>query len=59
MGRKKRHSRKCFDYQDVFYLPGDKFSATNAARHTIHLESGTTPINTRPYRLPESQKDDR
>ena len=39
-------------------MPGDKLSATNAARHTIHLEPGTTPINTRPYRLPESQKDE-
>jgi hypothetical protein len=48
----------CFDYQDVFYLPGDKLSSTNAARHTIHLEPGTTPINTRPYRLPESQKNE-
>jgi hypothetical protein len=48
----------CFDYQDVFYLPGDKLSSTDAARHTIHLEPGTTPINTRPYRLPESQKNE-
>jgi len=24
----------CFDYQDVFYLPGDKLSCTNAAKHT-------------------------
>jgi hypothetical protein len=25
-------------------------------RNTIHLKPGTTPINTRPYRLPESQR---
>jgi hypothetical protein len=36
----------CFEYQDVFYLPGDKLSCTNAARHTIRLEPGVTPINT-------------
>jgi hypothetical protein len=48
-----------FEYQDVFYLPGDKLSCTNAAKHTIQLEPGVTPINTRPYRLPESQKEDR
>ena len=48
----------CFDYQDVFYLPGDRLSATNAARHTIQLEPGVSPINTRPYRLPESQKEE-
>ena len=43
-----------FEY--VFYLPGDKLSCTNAARNSIQLEYGVTPINTRPYRLPESQK---
>ena len=48
----------CFEYQDVFYLPGDKLSCTIAARHTIPLEPGATPINTRPYRLPESQKEE-
>jgi len=25
-------------------------------KHNIHLEPGTIPINTRPYRLPESQR---
>jgi hypothetical protein len=48
----------CFEYQDVFCLPGDKLSCTNAARHTIQLEPGVTPINTRPYRLPESHKEE-
>jgi len=47
-----------FEYQDVFYLLGDKLSCTNAARHTIQLEPGVTPVNTRPYRLPESQKEE-
>jgi hypothetical protein len=46
----------CLDYPDIFYLPGDKLSSTNAARHSIPLVPGTTPINTRPYRLPEAQK---
>ena len=48
----------CFDYQDVFYLPGDRLSSTNAIRHSIPLEPGVAPINTRPYRLPESQKEE-
>ena len=30
----------CFDYQDVFYLPGDRLSSTSAFTHTITLESG-------------------
>ena len=46
----------CVDYQDVLYLPGDKLSSTDAARHSINVEPGIEPINTRPYRLPETQK---
>jgi hypothetical protein len=46
----------CSDYQDIFYLPGDKFSSTGAALHSISVEPGTEPINTRSYRLPETQK---
>lgn len=46
----------CFDYQDVFFLPGDRLSSTPTVKHAINLEPGTTPINTRPYRLPESQR---
>jgi hypothetical protein len=46
----------CFDYQDVFFLQGDRLSSTTAAKYTIRLEPGTVPLNTRPYRLPESQK---
>jgi len=55
---KKSLHELCFAYQDVFFLPGDKLSCKNAARHTIQLEPGLTPINTRPYRLPESQKEE-
>ena len=25
----------CLDYQDIFYLPGDKLSSTGAARHSV------------------------
>jgi hypothetical protein len=46
----------CFDYQDVFFLPGDSLSCTSAVKYAIHLEPGTVPINTRPNRLPESQR---
>ena len=46
----------CFEYADIFYLPGDKLSSTGAAQHVINIEAGTQPINTRPYRLPEAQK---
>ena len=36
----------CVENHDVFYLPGDKLSCTNAARHSIQLEPGVTPNNT-------------
>jgi len=48
----------CFEYQDVFYLPGDKLSCTNAAKLNIQVEPGVTPINTPPYLLSESQKEE-
>jgi hypothetical protein len=46
----------CFNYQHVFFLPGDRLSCTSAVKPTIHLKPGTVPINTRLYRLPESQR---
>jgi len=46
----------CLDYQDISYLPGDKLSSTDAARLEKNVEPGAEPINTRPYRLPETQK---
>jgi hypothetical protein len=46
----------CFENQDMFLLPGDLLSCTSAAEHMIHLEPEPVPINTRPYRLPESQR---
>jgi len=32
----------CVEYQYVLYLPGDKVSCTNAARHSIQLEHAVT-----------------
>jgi hypothetical protein len=43
-------SGTCSDFSDIFYLPGDKLSSTGAAQHSIKVEPGTEPINTRPYR---------
>jgi len=55
---KKALREPCFAYQDVLFLPGGKLSCTNAARHTIQLEPGVTPINTPPYRLSDSQNEE-
>jgi hypothetical protein len=46
----------CSDFSDIFYLPGNKLSSTGAVQHSINVEAGMHPINTRPYRLPEAQK---
>lgn len=48
----------CYEFQDIFHLPGDKLSYTNAIKHSIVVEPGTQPINSRPYRLPETQKEE-
>jgi hypothetical protein len=32
------------NYQDIFYLPGDKLGSTDTARHSISVEPGTEPI---------------
>jgi hypothetical protein len=48
--------KTCRDYHVIFYLPGDKLSCTKATKHSINVIPGTSPINTKPYRLPEAQK---
>jgi hypothetical protein len=53
---KKVIENACRDYQDIFYLNVDKLSCTNAIKHAINVVPGTSPMNTRPYRLPEAQK---
>ena len=46
----------CAKFPDVFYLPGDKLGYTNMGEQKIHLKENITPVYTKPYRLPYSQK---
>jgi hypothetical protein len=46
----------CKGYQDIFYLQGDRLSCMTTVKHSINVVPGTSPVYTRPYRLPESQK---
>lgn len=46
----------CEKFSEVFYLEGDPLKHTDVIRHKIELKPGTTPIFTRQYRIPESQK---
>jgi hypothetical protein len=51
--------RICEEYNDVFYLPGDKLTFTTATEHAIPTPSieSTRGINIKPYRVPEIHKE--
>lgn len=46
----------CAKYPDIFHLPGDKLCTTPIYEQNIDLKPHTSPIYTKPYRLPYSQK---
>ena len=48
----------CDEFNDLFHLPNDKLSATNATTFTIPLMENTTPMKVKPYRLPHSQNEE-
>ena len=48
----------CAKFPDVFQLPGDKLTTTKSYEQTINLKPNTSPVYTKPYRLPHSQKEE-
>ena len=52
-GEERKSLSRC-----IFFLHGDRLSCTDTVKHAIPLETGTVPINTRLYRLPDSQKEE-
>jgi hypothetical protein len=48
--------KTCAAYQNIFHLPGEMLTSTAAVRHEIRIEPGVEPVNVKPYRLPETQK---
>lgn len=48
----------CREYHDIFHLEGDKLPFSDVISHTIPLKQDQTPINQRPYRLPEVYKEE-
>ena len=48
--------KTCADYHDIFHLQGEILTSTTAIRHEIRIEPGVKPVNVKPYRLPEAQK---
>lgn len=58
LNRKEEEALKeiLIEYNKIFYLDGDTLSHTSAITHKIDLIPGTKPINSKPYRLPMSQR---
>ena len=53
----RQHVEKtCAAYQDIFHLPGEMLTSTAAVRHETRTEPRVEPVNVKPYRLPETQK---
>lgn len=48
----------CTDYNDVFFIEGDKLAYTDVTQHRIKLHPDTRPINTKQYRLPYLQREE-
>ena len=48
--------RICEEYCDTFHLEGEPLSYTTAVEHTINTRTDASPVNVRPYRLPEKHK---
>lgn len=48
----------CQQYQDLFFLPNDNLSCTEAIRHNIRIPETQPPINIRPYRLPQIHREE-
>lgn len=46
----------CAKYPDIFHLPGDTLTTTPIYEQNIDLKPHSSPIYTKPYRLPHAQK---
>lgn len=55
---KEEMFKLCEKFNEAFQLEGDPLRHTDVINHEIDLKPGTTPIFTRQYRIPESQKEE-
>lgn len=46
----------CREFNDIFYLSGDKLTTTNAIQHNINLIPHSKIVHKKPYRFPEAVK---
>lgn len=48
----------CRNFNDIFYLDGDRLSTISSDHHTITLIPNSKPIHVKPYRLPNAIKNE-
>lgn len=53
---KKQIQIICAKYADIFFLEGDKLGTANIVAQSITVKPNTTPVYVKPYRLPQSSK---
>lgn len=53
---KNEMEKLCKNFVTAFFIEGDSLKHTDVIKHKIDLKPGTLPMNTRQYRIPESQK---
>lgn len=46
----------CHEYSDIFFLDGDKVTATSAVTLEIGTSDTVPPMNGKPYRLPQRHR---
>lgn len=46
----------CWNYQDIFHLPGDKLTFTNITKFKLPLIENSKIVNRKQYRLPEKHR---
>lgn len=44
----------CKEFNDIFHIPGDVLTATDAITHKIHMIPNSSPKNVKQYRLPHA-----
>ncbi|KMQ83001.1 hypothetical protein RF55_21213, partial [Lasius niger] len=48
----------CKDFSDVLHLDGEPLTCTDTVAHQIATQADSSPVNVRPYRLPEKHKEE-
>ncbi|XP_070169655.1 uncharacterized protein [Polyergus mexicanus] len=55
---KKTIMEICQDFSDVMHIEGEPLTCTDTVAHKIATQADSSPVNVRPYRLPEKHKEE-